>query len=253
MRVCVALVLLAAIVGGCGATSTTSTSGTKKPAKQILEEAAVAFGRAHSVAIDGNVAIKKRPATIALELERPGNLSLKINQGGQAASVIVAGGNAYIKANTAFYEALDQHIPQAAVTLLANRWFKSSEGVGELTKGLNLGTLGRCMTRELGTLEVSGMSTVNGQPAVAITSAGDRPGATPAKFYVAARGEPFLLRAVATGRQRSGGARNGECNEATEATEAGEELTFSRYNSHMNIAAPAAALEAGQFAHNQQT
>ncbi len=204
--------------------------------------------------MQGHVRFEKRPSQITLELEAPSNLNVTIDRGGQAASITVVHGSAYLKADAAFY----QHaagVPSAAVALVANRWIKApTASLGqELVKGLDLATLAKCLigevAREPGEFALDGMSNVNGQSAIAITAKGTLPGSTPGKIYVAATGTPYLLRAVTTGKQRPGGTRHAECNEAAERTEPGEELTFSRYNSRMNIVAPSGALELSQLAH----
>jgi hypothetical protein len=152
-----------------------------------------------------------------------------------------------MNANAPFYASLHE-IPSAAVALIAGRWFKvpASAGFG-LIKHLNLATLGRCLAQEPGSLLVSGTTKVNGQPAVAITAKGDVPGSTPSKYYVATTGEPFLLRAVATGKQQPGGTKS-ECNEGSPG-EPGDELTFSGYNGRTNIVAPSGAVDLSQLTH----
>lgn len=248
--------LCAAAVSACGSGSSKPSTGTsaeaKKPAAQILEDAAAALASAHSVEIQGHALIEKRPSQIALEIEEPANINMTIHQGTHVASVTAVHGSAYLKANAAFYESF-AGVPGAAVHLLAGRWIKFSpeEGVGSLVKGLDLATLGKCLirgtAREAEAFAVTGLTTVNGRPAIAITDTGDRPGSTPGKIYVAASNTPLLLRLLATGKQQPGGTKHGECNEATEATQPGEELTFSRYNAPMKIVAPAGAVELKQL------
>jgi len=153
----------------------------------------------------------------------------------------------YVKANSAFYAGTHEGIPAAAVKLLAGQWLKTSESANKLVKGLTPRTLARCLAREGGTLVKEGTASVNGQQAVVVRDKGDAPGSTPARLYVAASGTPYLLRYVATGKQQPGGAKGGECNEATEPGESGGALTFSRYNAQLGIAPPAGALELSQL------
>ncbi len=243
-------------LGACGSSSSTSTSQSRPaasraqlPARKILDEAAAALTRAHSFALHGQLDIEKHPSRVGLEVEEPGTVRVTIERGTSVISVIDLGdaNTAYMRANAAFFRLEEAKVPSAAVGLLANRWLKVP--AKEVTGGTKLDarSLGRCLAGEPGTLTVDGMGTVDGQAAVIVSDKGDAPGATPAKFYVAATGEPVLLRALATGKQRPGGTRESECSESGDVTTPGDEISLSRYNEPMNITAPVGAVETSQL------
>jgi hypothetical protein len=165
---------------------------------------------------------------------------------GGSLSVIRVAGASYMKANAAFLDE-HEHVPSAVLEILANRWLRVEGSEADGLNGLSVRTLGKCLLHEPGSLVVDGVTDLNGQPTVAITNKGDLPGSTPAKFNVAATGQPRLLRAVATGNERPGGHPSAECAESGDAAEAGAEETLSSYDEPMNIQAPPGALTVKQL------
>jgi hypothetical protein len=160
-------------------------------------------------------------------------------------SLIRAGGKTYVKANAA--QGKQEHLPSVAAGLLASHWLEVEGKEADESKELEVQSLADCLTHETGSLVVNGTTVVNGRETVTVTNKGDVPGSTPSKFYIAATGEPFLLRVVATGHERAGGKPDAQCNEGKDTTEAGAEITF-RYNKPLNIQVPAGALTQKQLA-----
>lgn len=240
----------AALIGGCGGTSGSGTSGAsaeaKKPARQILDDAAAALSRARSLEMQGTLEVEGRLTRVAVEVEQRA-VSLRLAEHNREAAMRVLPGGSYIKANSAFFEHTHE-VPSSAIGLIANRWLKlpASGEMPKSVKQLSPSHLARCIAQEPGTLVVAGTSELQGRPAVVIVNKGDKPGSTPSRFYVAATGEPFLLRAVATGKERPGAAKS-ECNEGSSGMP-GDELTFSRYNAPLHISAPVGALELSRLA-----
>jgi hypothetical protein len=233
----------------CGCDGSSDREGSHKPNEaskppaQILADAAGALERVHSLHLEGTQAIGGRRTEVKADLERPGKIRLGFKQKGAAAAIVVSDGSVYIKANSAFWR---QQKATRAARALADRWFKvpaSTADFRDLTKGLDVRTLSRCLVKDHGTLKAGGKSTVNGQPAVVIVDKGDRPGTAPGKLFVATNGAPLPLRVVATGNQRPGGTRDPDCDDPNSPTRAGDEIKFSRYNQALNITAPPSAVD----------
>jgi hypothetical protein len=242
-RVAVVALLPAVVVFGCGGSSSDTNGEASKPAPQIVSDAAAALKRVHSVHMQGKQALGNEPTALEADLEPPGKVSLSFDQRSGTASIIAINGAVYIKANAAYWK--KQKVGSAAATL-AGKWFKSPTSAAQfrnLTRNLDVATLSRCLARDHGTLNVGGKATVDGQPAVVVVDQGDNPGGTPAKLFVATKGEPLPLRLVATGNERPGGTRDPQCNSSGSRGHAGDELTFSKYNEELKIAAPPGALD----------
>jgi hypothetical protein len=232
----------AATALGCGGSSSDTNGEASKPAQQIVSDAAAAVERVHSLHMQGKQALGNEPTALEADLEPPAKVSLSFDQRGGNASIIAINGAVYIKANAAYWK--KQKVGRAAETL-AGKWFKSPTSAAQfqnLTRNLDVATVGRCLARDHGTLSVGGKATVNGQPAVVVVDQGDNPGGTPAKLFVATKGEPLPLRLVATGNERPGRKLDPECNSSGSRGRAGDELTFSKYNQAPKIAAPPGAL-----------
>lgn len=252
---------LAPAVSGCGesrqgagstaktTTAAASSQEARKPPRQILEDAAGALSRARSVAVRGRLKLDGRPGEMTLEEERPGRLRVNIDRGGGSASVISVAGQSYVKANEAFLSQ-KAHAPAALLGLLAGRWLRAEDREDLGFESLNIRKLAKCLATETGTLSFAGERDQGGEPAVVIVDKGDAPGSSPARYYIAARGEPFLLGVVATGDARPGGRPGSACSETGGggATEKGSELTFGDYDKPLGIVAPSGALTPRQLA-----
>jgi hypothetical protein len=182
--------------------------------------------------------------SLTLEQEQPNSARIAIKRGSAVTSLISVGGKTYVKANAAQTE--QEHHPGVAAGLLASHWLEVEGKEADASKGLEVQSLARCLAHETGSLVVGGTTVVSGRETVTVTDKGDVPGSTPSKFYIAAAGEPFLLRVVSTGHERAGGKPDAQCSEGKDTKEAGGEITF-RYNEPLNIQAPAGALTQKQL------
>jgi hypothetical protein len=244
-RVVVALVPLVTALG-CGSGNSnkaTEANGiAAKSAGEILDETAAALKSVRSVRMAGTQTLDRRKTAVRADLEPPSKIRFTFDQAGAAASMVVASGSLYVKANEAFWK---KQGLGAAGSRLAGRWFKaptSTSDFKDLTKQLDVATLSRCLVKDHGSLSKGGTATVNGEPAVVLIDKGDRPGAAPGKLYVAAKGDPLPLRILATGEQRPGRTKDPLCNSSGSRTHRGDTLTFSRYNESFGIAPPEGAL-----------
>lgn len=229
-------------LAGCGGGGLRLNGEASKPARQILADAGAALSRARSLRIQGVVKLEGRPTAVTLSFERPGRVNMALRRGSETATARLVGHTSYMNANASLYEH-QAGVPAAAASLVAGRWVKipKAEDAGGLFKALDIEKWGHCVASETGTLRVGGTTTLDGRLAVIVVNEGDRPGATPAKIYIAASGAPYLLRMVATGKQRPGGGRSPGCDEDGEPTEPGDVIDFSNYNGPMHIGAPPGA------------
>lgn len=121
-------------------------------------------------------------------------------------------------------------------------------GLSSLTDQFKLSTLSRCLAVGHGTLKRGGTATVGGRAAVVIVDAGDKPGTTPGKLYVATDGPAFPLRILSTGTTRPGGVADPVCKGTSGLHDAGTDVTFTAFDQSLHIAAPAKAISLSQLA-----
>jgi hypothetical protein len=236
-----AFAALAALAGCGGDDSSDSNDVASKSANQIVADSAAALSKVKSFHAEGTQGSTK----VVADIELPEKLRIQIREKDSSASIIAVEGSVYVKANEAYWN--DQGVGNAAPKL-AGKWLKSPTTAAEfrdLTKGLDLETLSRCLSKDHGTLAKGGEETVDGKKAVVVLDKGDQPGTAPAKLYVAASGEPLPLRTLATGNERPGGKKDPSCNPDGSRAEKGDEKTFSRYNEPLDITAPAGAIDIG--------
>jgi len=243
------LVSLVASGGGCGGDATDEKDGSSakdngvasKPATQILSDAAAALERARSVHMEGTATLGGKRTALRIDLEQPRKIRVAFKDKDVEAALVAVGRSVYIKADAAFWR--QQRVGRAAATL-ADKWLKvpgSAADLRDLTKGLDLATLSRCLRKEHGTIRVAGKATVNGRPAVVLVDKGDRPGTAPGKLFVATTGAPVPLRAITTGKQKPGGRPDPRCSDPDSPATPGDQVSFSRYNEALKITAPAGA------------
>jgi len=228
------------------ATSSAATSSggeAAKPPAQILTDAASALRHAHGFAMQGSVNQGKQVVRVKLTTTSPSAIDLSFILGPSSAELIGLPKASYIKANATFWRA--QAGPNAVK--LAGKWIEvpstSAHSLTSSLGGLSPSVLPRCLAENHGTLTHGGTTTVNGQSAIVIKDAGDKPGSTRSLLAVAATGTPYPLQYTATGAQRAGGPVD-VCNSG-KASNARGSLTFSEFGSVPPIKAPAGAIKLG--------
>jgi hypothetical protein len=233
----------AALVAGCGGSSTPKPSGeAAKSPDAILRDASAALSHAHSFRATGTVRLAGQDGTVSLAFQAPSSLSFSITgPGGGSAKVILLAGTVYLNADKAYFA---QQGAGAQAAKLGGQWLKLPSGVPGLTSLLDefkLASLGRCLAVGHGTLKRGGDATVDGQPAIVVVDAGDKPGSTPGRTYVATSGPAYPLRLESTGSTRSGGVTDKACKSTSGLREAGTDVALSGFDDNQHIAAPAAA------------
>jgi hypothetical protein len=218
---CAAVVLLGALAGGCGGSSS-GNGVAAKPAAQIVAASKAAADAARSAHVSGSIVSNGSPITLDLNLGPAGgrgNLALN----GLGFELIQTGGNVYIKGSAAFYRRI---AGSAAAQLLQGRWLKAPTTTPEFASISALTDLHRLVDATLstrGTLVKSGTTTLNGARAVAVTD-NSRGG----RLYVATTGKPYPLQISRAG---SGGGT----------------VNFDRWNESVPIAVPAGAIDISQL------
>ena len=241
IRSALAAAAAAASIAGCGGSSS-SGEASKSPAT-IVKDAAAALGHARSVQLGGVVPIGRRSTRVAIALETPTQVRIRFDQAPLLGQLVLAGGQAYVKGNAAFFLRFGGGMPANLANAIAGRWFTLPPSAGNLASVLrmfSIPTLSRCLPANHGTLRHAGTATVDGQQAIVIVDTGDRPGSRAGKLYVAATGTPFPLRFAATGTRRPGGTVPPGC--TASGGQGNGVLTFSRYNEPLGVTAPAGAV-----------
>jgi hypothetical protein len=169
-----------------------------------------------------------------------GSLDLEFDIGNATAELVGIPSASYIRANANFWRSQ----AGASAVKLAGHWIQVPSSNGHaLTSSLGEfapTTLSRCLTEDHGTMSIAGRATVNGQPAVLLKDAGDKPGSSRSVMAVAATGTPYPLRYTASGGQRPGG-RVDVCNDG-KGNNARGSISFSEFGKVPPIQAPKGAI-----------
>jgi len=210
-------VSLAALLGGCGASSDNGVAA--KSPEQIVAASKAAAESATSVHVSGTIVSNGAPITLDLQQLRRGQLSV----GGLGFEVIQTGGTVYIKGSEAFY----RHIGGAtAAQLLQGRWLKASTASREFASISSLTDLRQLVDASLehrGALTKAGTTHVNGQAVVGVSD--QTKGGT---LYIATTGKPYPV-------------------QITKAGGGGGAVSFQGWNQPVTIVAPANALDINQL------
>ena len=142
----------------------------------------------------------------------------------------------FIAGNAAFYKnnpVLAQHA--------AERWIEVKGSTSLLSPADSAPAVGaNCILQTHGTLTKKGALTVNGRKAIEIDDAGDKPGTTPAKLFIATDGRLDLLRVEETGvtngtpdKRCVNGFGSAITNRSALAT-----VDFDQINGHIDVSVP---------------
>jgi hypothetical protein len=248
------LALICAAAAGCGGGGDDSSSSSSSSAasesngiaskspQQILDASANALKDVKTFHVEGT---QGKSTSVKADVGLPDQFRFNLRQGRAAALMLLTGGSLYIKANDDYWKQVGGNARGSGQ--LAGRWFKlpsENSQLQLLTKQVDPKVLSRCLREDHGTLANGGTATVNGQPAVVVIDKGDKPGTARGKLFVAATGDPLPLRTLATGSERPGGAKTGDCEDST-PTQAGDEAVFSRYDEPVDLKPPPSAVDLG--------
>jgi hypothetical protein len=221
---CALLVLVPAMLAGCGGSSSSSGNGVaSKSATEIVSEAKSAADSASSVHVSGSVKSAGAPVTLDLNLASGKGGKGEISQGGYTFKLILVGETAYISGSSSFYKHLGG---AAAASLLAGKWLKVPVSTGEFASFSSLADMRKLIDSTLanhGTLKKGSTSTVGGQQAIAVTDSTNG-----GSLYVATTGKPYPL------QLSKGGSESGT-------------IAFSGWNEPVAIEAPANSVDLSEL------
>jgi hypothetical protein len=210
--------VLTATLAGCGSSSTGNGVASKTPAEIVAAAQAAADG-ASSVHISGTIVSAEAPISLDMELLAGKGGRGRIAQSGLSLELIQVGDTIYIDGSNAFY----RHIGgPAAAQLFQGKWLKAPAATGEFAPLAALTDQRRLMGSALatrGALRNAGVTTVNGQQAVAVDDVSE--GGT---LYVATTGKPYPIEVVKDGGK-------------------GGTVVFDRWNEPVTLVAPADAID----------
>jgi hypothetical protein len=211
------LVLGAAMLAGCGSSSSGNGIASKTSTQIVAASKAAADGAA-TVHISGSIVNEGKPLTIDMELLAGKGGHGRITLEGLSINLIRVAGAVYINGSQAFYRRV---AGPAAAQLLQGKWLKAPENSGNFASLASLTDLGKLIDTTLGshgTLARGATTTVDGQKAVAINDVTQ--GGT---LYVATTGTPYPL---AIAKRGAGGGR----------------IVFDRWDQPVTLTAPANAI-----------
>ncbi len=188
-----AVLLIAAVVvfalGGGTSTSQLASTG----ADDIATNAALVVG--HWGSYHAHVKLISGRGGGDVKYSSSTSVSVDSTKADKHVRLVTTGNGTFISANAAFYidnPVLAQHA--------ADRWLEVKDATGFLAPSASAPSVGAgCMLSTHGTLRKGGTTTVGGRGAIEIDDAGDMPGTTPGKLFVATDGTADLLRVEETG------------------------------------------------------
>lgn len=223
-RLTVALPLLLAGLAGCGGSSSGSGNGvTSKSAQQIVEQSSAAAKSAKSVHVSGTINNEGARITLDLDLLAGKGGRGEISQNGLHAKLILIGSTVYINGDANFYRHFGGN---AGAQLFVGKWLKaptSNEDLASLSTLANMGDLLDSALKSHGTLKKGAMTTVNGQPSIAVQDVSQG-----GVLYVATTGKPYPLQLQKTGSEDG-------------------KITFDRWDEPVKLAAPAQSVDVAEL------
>ncbi|MFJ5832227.1 hypothetical protein [Streptomyces sp. NPDC093089] len=236
-RTAVAALLCAAVAVGAAACGPSADEAKAKPAgpfgeltgSQVVDKAFAATKTAKSLTVDVDVRSPVEPMKAYLSLDTGGKCAGTLTMGAAntAELIKVDDKNVYLRFDEAFLrEQVEEEGPEAQdamVKELKGRWLKSSASEADSDGMLALCDLDELLDGfEQGAtdIEKGAETTVDGQPALALTEPGDA-GET-STVYVATEGTPYILKIVTKGGEEPG------------------TIAFSHYGKPVDAKAPAA-------------
>jgi hypothetical protein len=238
------LPLTLAACGG-GDDSPGGSDRSSQSPKEVVRSVSDELAKVGSYHLDGTQTDEDGASRVSGDVKSDGSASLKLTNGGKQAEVIKTGGQAYIRANAAFWTAQGGPSGAKVAKLLAGRWVKApSNGLG--IEQLTPKNLAYCVGRDVGTLVEGGTREFEGTQVRVIRDKGG-PGDAPGELYVAATGRALPVRVTQTGPKPGGGTPDPRCDSAGSTTTASD-VRLTRFDEPVEIKAPANALDPAQLA-----
>jgi hypothetical protein len=206
--------IAAIALAGCGSSDSSDNGVAAKSPTEIVAAAKAAADTASSVHVSGSLVSGGVPLALDLSLVAGKGGQGRISENGLSFEVIQLEGTAYISGSPSFYT---HFAGPAAAQLLQGKWLKASATTGSLATLAPLTELSRLIDSAVatrGALTKGGTTTIEGQPAIAVTETAQK-----GTLYVATTGKPYPIEITKSG---SGGGR----------------ITFSKWNQPVALSAP---------------
>lgn len=219
------LTLATVALAGCGGGSSSGNGVSAKSASEILAASKAAAADASSAHVAGSLASGATPITLDLDLVSGRGGRGEVSEGGLSFELIVVDDTVYIKGSPAFYSHFGGG---AAAALFQGKWLRASASSGELASLASLTNFGRLLEQTLssgGSLVKGAGMTVAGQPAIELRGSSGN-----GSLYVATTGRPYPIEIVRHGSETG-------------------HISFSDWNVHVSLAAPAGAIDLSQLQH----
>lgn len=225
----VSLVLLAALVAGCGgggtpprrhATSAGLNADAYRVPLRVYADAKAASLGARSVRVSGYAPSPTGPVAFDVTFAGPSEAEGTISVKGDPVSLVVSGDTVYFRGNDVFWR---HHGGRRVAALLHGRWIKEPKRVPNVGGRLWFFRMKEFFARAFaerpqpGNLENWGLQTYRGRRTVELWEAGPRGG----RFYIAAAGKPYPMAIVGKSFK----------------------IEFSDWNHPLSVAAPKHAIE----------
>jgi hypothetical protein len=181
------LVVVALAVAGCGG-GTPSNGEAKKPAEEVLADAAKAVAAAKSLRMSGSVNARGNPIRLDISAAKGKGTKGSIRLGGNDVQLIIIGNDGYMKAPASFWSSLGVK-GKSLAQLGAGRWLKfpaDSPQFQPIVAFSDPTALFEQLKKSSGSLTNSGATTYKGQKVVALDY-----NAQNETLYVAATGKPL--------------------------------------------------------------
>lgn len=236
-----ALIMSAGAVATAGGVALAQDGGgesAKEPAA-IVADAARDLAQVKSFHFAGREVDKGGTTKLSGDAFANGTGRVTLSEGQVKARLVEVSGNLYINANAAFWRSTVKGVSSKVVRKFAGRWIrqpsdKDSSLIGDLTPK----KLAACLDGGLGTLTKVAPATVAGQQAIVLQDAGDKPGTSPARYYLTSTPPILLLRAVQTGKTKPGKTNDPDCPSDADDTTTSSDLALSRFGKVAKVTAP---------------
>jgi hypothetical protein len=232
----IAVLLIVALVVLLAGGNTKPSPIPSGDADKIVTEAAVILSswssyhaRLHTLSGQGTADVKYADST---------SLSIDTTKAGVHVRLLTAGGRYFIAGDAAFFKnnpVLAQHA--------AEKWLEFKNPTSLLSPADAAPAVGAsCILENHGTLTKKAESTVGGRSAIEIDDAGDKPGTTPAKLFIATDGRFDLLRVEETAVTNGRPVKQCVDGFGTAVTDRGSRaiIDFDQINAHIDVSAPSA-------------
>ncbi|MCW3023449.1 MAG: hypothetical protein JWR30_2771 [Conexibacter sp.] len=233
-----------ALVAAGGPLASAADESAKSP-RQILADLSRDLGKVRNYHFSGSQTDPDGRSSLAGDATASGRANLVIRKGASAVRLIAVPAGVYVKGNAAYWKSVGGSNGASIAKQLADRWVKApgsqDKSLVAMFQDLTPKHLASCTAVGTGTLAKGGTATIAGRKAVVIVDRGDKPGTTPGRLYVTASGPVLPLRVTQTGRRRAGGRLDPRCQEKDDKSTASD-LTFSRFDAPLKIAAPHGAI-----------